>query len=162
MDAPSRDSFEQELVSLLPALRRFASRFHASRSDIDDLVQETVKKALANSEKFQPGTSLKSWLFTIMRNTFCTGFRLVEREPTGVIDDYANHCSMSPGQEWSIRGHELEAGISHLPDTYRSAFILVVLGGASYEDAAATSCCAVGTIKSRVSRARDILTKQLG
>lgn len=81
---------EYELLEHLPALRNFARRFHSSPSDVDDLVQETSLKAIANADKFQRGTQLRSWLFTIMRNTFCTKFGLTKREDVGLADDTAH------------------------------------------------------------------------
>jgi len=152
---------EAELVSYVPALQKFARRFHSSPSDADDLVQETVMKGLANLDKFQPETQLKSWLFTIMRNTFCTKFGLAKRELVGLDDDCAKRSCVQPSQDWSVRGHELEAAIGRLPEHYRAALDLIFLQGASYEAAAKSFDCPIGTVKSRVNRAREILTREL-
>lgn len=156
-----RESIEKELVSYVPALQKFASRFHPARSDVDDLVQDTIMKGLANLDKFRPGTELKSWLFTIMRNTFCSKFQTSKREQVSIDDDCAARASTQPSQEWSLRGHELEEAIARLPDHYRDALDTVFIQGVSYEAAAASFHCPVGTIKSRVSRAREILTREL-
>ena len=145
---------ETELIEHLPALRNFARRFHASTTDIDDLVQETYVKAIANSEKFQQGTRLRSWLFTIMRNTFCTKFGLTKREDVGLADDTALQVSVPPTQEWKLRGRELEQAISDLPEHHRTAIELIFIDCLSYEDAAEKCGCAIGTMKSRVNRAR--------
>jgi RNA polymerase sigma-70 factor (ECF subfamily) len=162
MPTNDRPSFtEAELLDNLPALRSFARRFHNSASDIDDLVQETLAKAIANSGNFQPGTRLRSWLFTIMRNTFCTKFKVSKREHVGGIDDSAAWASLPPSQIWEVRGHELEVAISTLPDNYRVAVDLVFVQGVSYEAAAVRCGVAIGTIKSRVNRARQRLTKAL-
>lgn len=158
---PNRKSIEGKLLSYIPALHKFARRFHASPSDIDDLVQETLTKALANLDKFEPGTQLKSWLFTIMRNTFCTRFGLSKREHVGLDDDCARKSIVQPVQEWSVRGHELEAAIAQLPEHYREALDLIFIQGISYEAAAADFRCPIGTVKSRVNRARQILIQQL-
>jgi RNA polymerase sigma factor (sigma-70 family) len=145
---------ELELLEHLPVLRNFARRFHASATDIDDLVQETYVKAIANAEKFQRGTRLRSWLFTIMRNTFCTKFGLTKREDVGLVDDTALQVTVPPTQEWTLRGRELEQAISHLPEHHRAAIEMIFIDCLSYEDAAQKCGCAIGTMKSRVNRAR--------
>ncbi|SMF73093.1 sigma-70 family RNA polymerase sigma factor [Neorhizobium sp. CSC1952] len=160
--APSRRRLEIEVVELIPALRRFAARFYRAPSDIDDLVQETLLKAIANLEKFEEGTRLKSWLFTIMRNSFCTRFSLSKREHIGIEDSLANRPAVQPLQEWSLRGRELEEALVRLPDHYRSAIELVFIQGVSYENAAARCHCPLGTMKSRVNRARLHLARELG
>lgn len=118
---------EAELLEHLPSLARFAGRFHTAPHDVDDLVQETVTKALANSEKFTRGTQLRSWLYTIMRNTFCTRFGLNRREPVGSADDAAVQMSAPATQEWTVRGRELEAAIQALPKHQREAFQMVFI-----------------------------------
>ena len=145
---------EIELLEHLPALRNFARRFHSSPTDVDDLVQETYAKAIANAEKFQQGTRLRSWLFTIMRNTFCTKFGLTRREDVGLADDTALQVSVPATQQWSLRGQELERAISDLPDHHREAIEMIFIDCLSYEDAAQRCGCALGTMKSRVNRAR--------
>ncbi|MGA1834724.1 MULTISPECIES: sigma-70 family RNA polymerase sigma factor [Rhizobium] len=145
---------EFELLEHLPALRNFARRFHSSPTDVDDLVQETYAKAIANAQKFQQGTRLRSWLFTIMRNTFCTKFGLTRREDVGLADDTALQVSVPATQEWSLRGQELERAISNLPDHHREAIEMIFIECLSYEDAAQRCGCALGTMKSRVNRAR--------
>jgi RNA polymerase sigma-70 factor (ECF subfamily) len=145
---------EPQLLANMQALRSFAWRFHSTRSDVDDLVQETVSKAIANSEKFQRGTKLKAWLFTIMRNTFYTKFGIGKREHVGIADDAASQVSIPANQEWTVRGRELEVAISELSKDHRTAIELVFIDCLSYEDAAVRCGCALGTIKSRVNRAR--------
>jgi RNA polymerase sigma factor (sigma-70 family) len=162
MDTHSEHAcFQEEVTQLVPELRRFARRFHSTPHDIDDLVQDTVLKALANADKFQPGTRLKSWMFTIMRNIFCTKFGLQKREHVGIQDDVAGTRSVDAAQEWSLRGQELEKAIQQLPDHYRLALKMVFIDGISYEGAAERCHCPVGTVKSRVNRARQQLAKQL-
>lgn len=145
---------EPELLEHLPALRNFARRFHSSPTDVDDLVQETYLKAIANADKFQRGTRLRSWLFTIMRNTFCTKFGLTKREDVGLADDTALQVTVPATQEWKLRGQELEQAISELPDHHRTAIEMIFIDCMSYEDAAQKCGCALGTMKSRVNRAR--------
>lgn len=158
----SSSHVRSEVVNLIPALKSFARRFHRTPSDVDDLVQETLLRALANLDKFQPGTSLKSWLFTIMRNTFCTKFGLAKREVIGLGDGISAQPSVQAPQEWSVRARELEKAFSELPAHYRQALDIVLIQGESYEVAAQRCDCPLGTIKSRVNRARIHLAAQLG
>jgi RNA polymerase sigma-70 factor (ECF subfamily) len=152
---------EAELIELIPALRKFARRFYASQTDIDDLVQDTLLKALNNIDKFQQGTRLKSWMFTIMRNSFCTRFGVAKREHVGFDEAMTARSVVQPHQEWSVRGHELERAISGLPVRYRTAIDMIFIQGISYEEAARRCECPVGTVKSRVNRARERITQQL-
>lgn len=158
----TNSKIEHQIVDLIPALRAFARTFHQSPSDADDLVQETLVKALANVDRFAAGTKLKSWLFTIMRNTFCTRFRVGKRETLGSADCASATGSVAADQEWHVRGHELEAACVHLAEPYRSTFEFVFLDGWSYEEAAIHFHCPMGTIKSRVNRARRRLAHYLG
>ncbi|MBB2695490.1 UNVERIFIED_ORG: RNA polymerase sigma-70 factor (ECF subfamily) [Rhizobium esperanzae] len=155
-----KSGIELEIVELTPALRAFARRFLRSEDDIDDLVQETLLKALNSLHLYQPGTSLKSWLFTILRNTFCTNYRRQKREPVGV-DAALEQVAIAPAQEWALREHELQRAMTRLSDDRRRALTLVA-AGTSYEDAARMCGCRVGTLKSRVSRARESLLQMLG
>lgn len=149
---------DRELIDLIPALRRFAGRFCRSPYDAEDLVQETLVKGLANLDKFQEGTRLKSWLFTILRNTFNTRYSVAKREHVGISDTLMARATVEPHQEWTLRGQELEIAIADLPACYRTPVQLVVVQGLSYDDAARECSCPVGTIKSRVNRARERLT----
>lgn len=150
------------IIELLPALRNFAHRFYKQDSDVDDLVQDTVTKALGNLDKFQEGTRLKSWLFTIMRNTFATRYLVGKRTITGLDDMIGIEPSQQPSQEWVLRGHELQEAFKALPQCYRPAAQIILLEGASYEDAAVLMGCKVGTVKSRVNRARALLANKMG
>ncbi|GAK69523.1 sigma-70 family RNA polymerase sigma factor [Agrobacterium rubi] len=151
-----------ELTNCVPALRNFATRFYKTSNDVDDLVQETLMRALANSEKFQRGTRLKSWLFTIMRNLFCSKFVVARREQVGLTDNALAAPKIQPVQEWAVRGNELVSAISDLPDNYRDALWMVFVEGISYDEASSRCACPVGTIKSRVNRARASLMRTLG
>jgi RNA polymerase sigma-70 factor (ECF subfamily) len=149
------------MIELIPALKRFARSFCGSSIEAEDLVQDTILKALSNLDKFREGTRLKSWMFTIMRNTYCTKFAVARRERVGLGDDLDYLQVTQPHQEWSLRGRELETAIASLPHQYRSAFDLIFIEGVSYEVAARRCGCPVGTLKSRVSRAREQLTHKL-
>ena len=151
-----------EIVELLPALHAFSRRFHRNANDADDLVQETLVKALGNLERFEEGTKLKSWLFTIMRNTYCSAYRRRRREPVGSVDDLSEYqLPVKSTQDWAMRALDVQAAIAKLRNTHRVALLLVV-SGASYEEAAVICNCEIGTIKSRVNRARCHLLEMLG
>jgi len=154
-------SVRNEVVELIPALRAFARTFYRNPSDIDDLVQETLVKALANLDKFQPGTRLKSWLFTIMRNTFYTRAKISARESPGLEDCVTTSARCEAAQDWSVRGRELADALHKLPPHYREVLILTVVLGESYITAAEICNCAIGTVKSRVNRARQLLAEEL-
>lgn len=151
-----------EVVDLIPALRAFARTFCPKPEEADDLVQETLMKALANLDRFEPGTKLKSWLFTIMRNTFCTRFKKSSRETVGLPESVSARLTTEPSQEWSVQAGEVRRALNRLPAHHREMLVLIVMLGERYEDAAAICGCAVGTVKSRLSRARQQLRRELG
>jgi RNA polymerase sigma-70 factor (ECF subfamily) len=151
-----------EVVELIPALRAFARTFHRDPVDVDDLVQETLTRALANLDRFQPGTRLKSWLFTIMRNTFYTRIRISNRERPGLGHCATPSATVEATQDWTLRGQELANALNRLPPSYREALILTTVLGESYLSTAEICNCAVGTVKSRVNRARQLLAIELG
>ncbi|SIQ01190.1 RNA polymerase sigma-70 factor, ECF subfamily [Rhizobium sp. RU35A] len=155
------DRVRAEMLELIPALRSFARRLDRSPSNVDDLVQETLMRALANLDKFQEGTSLKSWLFTILRNTFCTRFGLAKREIVGLDDCASARPTVNAPQEWAVRAQEFHRAFLDLPRHYRDAVDIILIQGQSYEVAAERCGCPVGTIKSRVNRARAQLAQQL-
>src|SRR5690554_2156116 len=109
--APSRDVRDSaakhpdsEIVELIPALRAFARTFYRDVNDADDLVQETLTKGLSHLHQFEAGTSMKSWLFTIMRNTFYTRIKMAKREAPGSADCVSARPVVNATQEWSARG----------------------------------------------------------
>lgn len=146
---------KREIAALIPALRAFARTLVRNPYDADDLVQETLAKGIANAHRFQPGTSLKSWLFTILRNTFYTSIKITNREHPGAGGCVSEGCIMLPGQEWSVRGVELSDALERLPPDQREVLVMIGVLGISYEEAAVICGCAVGTIKSRLNRARN-------
>ena len=150
-----------EICSLIPALRGFSRTFYKNQTDADDLVQETVARAIANISKFRPGTNLKSWMFTIMRNTFCTEVKRRAREHPGAEECVAVSPSVQQDQDWVVQGHEVRDCIETLSPEQRDVLILIGIQGASYEEAAAQTGCAIGTIKSRLNRARHRVLIQL-
>jgi RNA polymerase sigma-70 factor (ECF subfamily) len=152
----------QEIVELIPALRAFARTFYKNVTDADDLVQETLTKGLASLHQFEPGTSMKSWLFTIMRNTFYTKIKIAAREAPGAAECASVRPASDPTQEWSARGREIAAAIQRLPNQQREVLVLIGVLGTSYEDTAEICGCALGTVKSRLNRARLKLLEELG
>jgi RNA polymerase sigma-70 factor (ECF subfamily) len=152
-------SWREEVVGQIPALRAFAWSLSHNNADADDLVQETLTKAWTHREKFQPGTNLRAWLFTILRNTYYTAATRRRREVADEDGKYAASLSTPATQDWSVAMRTLQAAMHQLPDEHREALILVGAAGLSYEEAAEICQCALGTIKSRVNRARTRLLK---
>lgn len=151
-----------EIVELIPALRAFARTFYYDTNDADDLVQETLTKAIARIHQFTPGTNMKSWLFTIMRNTFYTKIRVQKRETPGSADCASLRVAVDSTQEWSMKGKELSRALHRLSPLQREVLVLIGVMGVSYEDAAVILGCAIGTVKSRLNRARWKLLQELG
>lgn len=159
MTAPP--SFTDGLLELLPNLRAYARALTRDRSDADDLVQETLTKALRYHDRFAAGTQLRAWLFTILRNTHFTAIKKVAREAPGAADCVSGQLTVEPVHDTVIAHKETLAAIERLPGQYREMLILVVMLGESYEDAAAICNCAIGTVKSRVNRARRLVMEDL-
>ena len=152
-------SWRDDVVGLIPALRAFAWSLSHNGSDADDLVQDTLIKAWTNRDKFEPGTNLRAWLFTILRNTYYTAVLRRRREVRDETGEYAGMLKTPATQEWSVAMRSLQAALQKLPAEHREALILVGAAGLSYEEAAEICGCALGTIKSRVNRARARLLK---
>lgn len=159
MGLDSTASWRDEVVGLIPALRAFAWSLSHNGSDADDLVQDTLIKAWSNRDKFETGTNLRAWLFTILRNTYYTNVLRRRREVRDEQGEYASMLRSPPTQDWSLAMSALQAALQQLPVEHREALILVGAAGLSYEEAAEICGCALGTIKSRVNRARARLLK---
>lgn len=151
--------WRQDVVALIPALRAFAWSLSHNSADADDLVQDTLIKAWTHREKFEPGTNLRAWLFTILRNTYYTNAVRRRREIADENGKHAASLSAGPTQDWSVAMRALQSALQQLPDEHREALILVGAAGLTYEEAAEICGCALGTIKSRVNRARARLLK---
>jgi RNA polymerase sigma-70 factor, ECF subfamily len=152
-------SWREEVVALIPALRAFAWSLSHNGSDADDLVQDTLIKAWTNKDKFEPGTNLRAWMFTILRNTYYTHVLRRRREVRDEQGEYAGALKSAPTQDWTVAMRALQIGLQQLPPEHREALILVGAAGLSYEEAAEICGCALGTIKSRVNQARARLLK---
>lgn len=156
---PARRS---EVVGLIPALRAFARTFCPRPEDADDLVQETIIRALDNLDRFEAGTRLQSWMFTIMRNAFYTRHKRAARERVGLPEDLAEQLAMEADQDWTVPADEVRRALDRLPQHHREILILIVMLKERYEDAAAICDCKIGTVKSRLNRARRQLRMELG
>lgn len=155
----SSDDLRNRLIEAMPNLRAFAISLCGNADRADDLVQETLVKAWNKLETFEQGTNLKAWLFTILRNTYFSQYRKGRRELADPDGEYSSRLSVQPQQQAHIDLQDVSAALNELPDDQREALILVAAEGFSYEQAAEISDCAVGTIKSRVSRARTRLAE---
>lgn len=158
----NQETEQVSIVDLIPALRAFARTFCRSPDDADDLVQETLTKGLANLDRFEAGTRMKSWLFTIMRNTFYTRIKAADRESPGLLDCASLVPVSEAAQEWSIQRKEVYSAIQQLPRQQREVLMLIGVLGVSYEETAKICGCAVGTVKSRLNRARAGVLERLG
>lgn len=146
-----------ELVEHLPAMRAFALGLTRDAAAADDLVQDAVVKAWSNLDKFEHGTNMRAWLFTILRNTYYSLLRKRKREtedPDGVM---AGQLAEKPSHDGSLAMADFRSAFAQLSDEHREVLILVGAEGFSCEDVAEMCGCAVGTIKSRTNRARKRL-----
>ncbi|SDD45983.1 RNA polymerase sigma-70 factor, ECF subfamily [Paracoccus isoporae] len=150
-----------ELVDHLPALRAFALSLTRDGASADDLVQDTIVKAWTNMDKFQPGTNLRAWLFTILRNTFYSARRKTKREVSDADGIHAARLAARPEHDGRLALNDFREAFKQLPDEQREALILVGASGFSYEEAANMTGVAVGTVKSRANRGRRRLAELL-
>ncbi|HRP79365.1 MAG TPA: sigma-70 family RNA polymerase sigma factor [Aquamicrobium sp.] len=156
-----RSTFRQDLLDAIPSLRAFAISLSQNADRADDLVQETLVKAWDKQASFQPGTNLKAWVFTILRNEFYSQMRKRGREVQDSDGAITARVAVHPGQHGAMDLGDFRAALETLPEDQREAIILIGASGFSYEEAAEICNCAVGTIKSRVSRARSRLQEML-
>jgi len=154
-------AFKRELEEVIPHLRAFARGLCGRPDMADDLVQETMLKAWAAQDRFEPGTSMRAWTFVILRNAYLTDMR--RNRFRGEYDEgVAERILTAPaGQEEPIHLSDMHRALLTLPPERREALLLVGAGGFSYEEAAEICGCAIGTIKSRVGRARATLNTML-
>jgi RNA polymerase sigma-70 factor, ECF subfamily len=147
------------LVSAIPNLRAFAISLSGDYHFADDLVQETLLKAWTHRDKFEPGTNLRAWLFTILRNTYFSDFRKRRREVQDVDGEKAAQLATPPEQYGHLDLSDFRAALKLLSSDQCEALLLIGAEGFSYEEAAEICGCAVGTVKSRVNRARARLAE---
>jgi RNA polymerase sigma-70 factor (ECF subfamily) len=158
---PVDQAFAEGVLASVTSLRAFAVSLTRDADQANDLVQETILRAISKHEQFAAGTNMQAWLFTILRNQFFSEQRKSLREVEDVDGSYAATMISIPDQEDRIMMHDLEAALSKLPETQREAIILVGADGLSYEEAAQALGCAIGTVKSRVNRARNGLAEEM-
>ncbi|OLB09922.1 MAG: hypothetical protein AUI04_10580 [Candidatus Rokubacteria bacterium 13_2_20CM_2_64_8] len=155
--------FQRLALSHLDALYNFAVYLTRNPAEAEDLVQETYLRAFRFSHRFQPGTHLRAWLFQILRNTFLTFYRLRERElplaEDGVPDWDAPMFHEAPAEDPSVlEAHtDLERAMRRLPDEFRTVLLLAEVEGLPLEEVAQIMACPVGTVKSRIFRAKERL-----
>ncbi len=154
-------TFRDSLIGLIPFLRAFARTLSGNRDEADDLCQEALVKAWQSRASFEPGTNLKAWLFMILRNHFYSTRRRGWRQLPW-DEKLAEQAWTTPStQNGELKLQDLARAMHHLTDQQREALILVGAGGFSCEEASHICGCAVGTIKSRVARARQTLVHVL-
>src|SRR5712672_4007682 len=154
-------SVSEAMLGAVPSLRAFAISLSGNVDRADDLVQETLLRAWANLNSFEPGTNMSAWLFTILRNLFRSEYRKRRREVADSEGTYAETLKTQPEQTSRVEFEEFRAALAKLPADQREALVLVGASGFSYEEAAQICGSAVGTIKSRVNRARTRLAELL-
>lgn len=148
-----------ELVEHLGAMRAFAMSLTRNSSLADDMVQDALVKAWTKIHTFEPGTNMRAWLFTIVRNTYYSHHRKARREVSDVDGVLSEGLSQKPDHDGRLQMRDFNTAFDQLNDEQREALVLVGAAGFSYEEAAETCNVAVGTIKSRVNRARARLTE---
>lgn len=156
-----RRNLEASLLPLLPSLRGYARALTRNGPYADDLVQETLARAIACIDQFTPGTNFRSWILRIERNLWFGEFNRRQRELPG-LDLDRHPGSQAPDQEWKIHHRDLLDALDRLKPEHRDILVTVAVGGVSYMEAAARAEVEIGTIKSRLFRAREALASELG
>lgn len=151
------------LEAQIPRLRRYARALTRDAHRADDLVQDTLVRALAKQDLWEPGTNLRAWLFTLMHNHYVNDLRRDKRSAGAVAIEEVSASLIAIADPTASRQlHELERALGQLPAEQREVILLVGLEGLSYEDAAAILAVPIGTVRSRLSRGREALRRQLG
>ena len=157
------NDFQRQALQHLDALYNFAMYLTRKPPEADDLVQETYLRAFRFAHRFQPGTHLRAWLFQILRNTFLTFYRLREREAAlaedGVPDwDVPMFHDAPDDSAGTMDAHtDLERALRRLPEEFRTVLLLAEVEGMPLEEVARVMACPVGTVKSRIFRAKERL-----
>lgn len=156
-----------EMIALLPRLRRFARGLTGSEEEADDLVQAACERAIQRIGQWQPGTRLDSWMFRIMQNLWIDAIRMgkLRGSHLSIVDPESQQAPGMDGEQATMNRLTLEAvrrGVQRLPPDQRSVLLLVCVEGSSYKEAADTLGIPVGTVMSRLSRARLALNRMVG
>ncbi len=160
-ERPASTQMTADLLSVIPNLRAFAVSLCGNLDRADDLVQETLVKAWSNIDSFVEGTNLRAWLFTILRNIYYSEYRKRRREVADPDGAFAAKLATAPAQSGHMDLLDFRTALQQLPSDQREALILIGASGLSYEEAAGVCGCAIGTMKSRVNRARIRLAEML-
>ncbi len=161
-DEAKLSEFQHGILEVRPSLRAFALSLTKNPDQADDLVQDTMLRALRKRSLFQPGTNLNAWLFTILRNSFYSEHRKRAHEVADSDGDYAAQLTVAPEQMGRLNLQDVQAALKRIAPDQLEVLLLVAAEGRSYEEAAAACRIPVGTVKSRVSRARIRLAELLG
>ncbi|HEY4134878.1 MAG TPA: sigma-70 family RNA polymerase sigma factor [Alphaproteobacteria bacterium] len=151
-----------DLIPEIPYLRRYARALTRNAADADDLVQTALMRAIANIDQFQPDTNLRGWLMKIVHNVFIDGTRKAKRardNEDGVIDSQRTYAPADQIDNLAVG--DLQKALDRLPEEQRITLVLVALEDMTYEEAAAVTGVPVGTVRSRLSRARHALTRMV-
>ncbi len=154
-------SVHQQMLAAVPRLRAFAISLTGNVDAADDLVQEALTRGLSNLDRFQVGTNMQAWLFTILRNLFHSEYRRRKREVEDVDGVHAERVAVLPDQVSHLEFEDMRTALAKLPLEQREALLLVGAEGLSYEEAARICGTHLGTIKSRINRARTRLAELL-
>lgn len=154
-----RLSPEPDLIEHLPRLRRYARALTGDVARADDLVQDTLERALAKLDLWQPGSDLRAWLFTLMHNLFVNQLRT--RRPQDTALDEALEIPVSGGQMEALAARDMHAALARLPEEQRAVILLVGLEQFSYAEAAQVLGVPAGTVMSRLARARGRMRQML-
>lgn len=147
----------------IPALRRYARALVGDRDRADDLVQDCLVRAISAEHQWKPGTNIRAWLFTILHNVYVSDWRKISRRPSVVsIETEEWRLETPPSQITNVQVGELDRALATLPEQQRITILLVGLQGMDYQEAAAVMGVPLGTVRSRLSRARQALQNQLG
>ena len=143
------------IVDLIPRLRRYARALVGDRASADDLVQDTLERAWAKFHLYRGGTDLRAWLFTVMHNVHVNRIRALR--PTNVLEDEMPEMAQRAAQGDSLMVRDLDRALAKLPDEQREVLLLIALEDMSYDEAARALGIPIGTVMSRLSRARERL-----
>ena len=149
----------ERLVELIPRLRRYARALAGDRASADDLVQDTLERAWAKLHLYRRGTDLRAWLFTVMHNVHVNRVRATR--PTDPLEDEMPELAQRATQGDALLVRDLDRAIARLPDEQRAVLLLVTLEDMSYEGVARTLGIPIGTVMSRLSRAREKMRAML-
>ncbi|BDV32898.1 sigma-70 family RNA polymerase sigma factor [Methylocystis iwaonis] len=155
-------TFGEQMVAQIPYLRAFAISLAGSYSVADDLVQDTLVKAWSHADSFEPGTNFRAWLVTILRNTYFSQYRKRSREVQDSDNVLAEQIPVKGGQESNVTMQDVQKALDKLAPEHREILLMIGITELSYEEAAQVCNIAVGTVKSRLNRARAKLAEHLG